>query len=187
MEGTAPLARPAILVDVDGPLNPFAAKPERRPRGYATHRLHPRDSPWEHTSRPLRVWLHPQHGRWLLDLAEDTGAELVWATTWEHEANRLLAPILGLPSLPVIDFDGQGQRHHGGHHGKLPAVAEWAGDRPIAWLDDEFQPLDSSWARQRTARGAPTLLVQVDPRAGVQPHHLDRIRRFLRTWESQQP
>lgn len=28
--------RPVLYLDVDGPLNPYAAKPERRPESYAT-------------------------------------------------------------------------------------------------------------------------------------------------------
>ncbi|WP_285749371.1 hypothetical protein [Lentzea sp. NBRC 105346] len=35
------MTTPAILLDVDGPLNPYMAKPERRPAGYTTHRLWP--------------------------------------------------------------------------------------------------------------------------------------------------
>lgn len=87
--------RPVLLVDVDGPLNPYAAKPHRRPEGYQTHRLlTPR---WEAAERrrltewglpnkpvkPLRVWLSPDHGPALEALPFD----LVWATTWEEEAN----------------------------------------------------------------------------------------------------
>ncbi|MEU6365910.1 hypothetical protein ABZ876_09170 [Streptomyces sp. NPDC046931] len=35
--------RPLLFLDVDGPLNPWAAQPERRPAGYTTIRvsLHP--------------------------------------------------------------------------------------------------------------------------------------------------
>ena len=66
--------RPLLLVDVDGPLNPYAAKPHQRPEGYKTHRLlTPR---WEAAerarlsayglpnkqSKPPRVWLNPEHG-----------------------------------------------------------------------------------------------------------------------------
>jgi hypothetical protein len=29
---------------------------------------------------------------------------LVWATSWGQEANDVLCPLFGLPSLPVIDF-----------------------------------------------------------------------------------
>ncbi len=31
--------RPLLLIDVDGPLNPYAAPPHRRPDGYQTHRM----------------------------------------------------------------------------------------------------------------------------------------------------
>lgn len=64
--------RPLLFLDVDGPLNPYAAKPEKRPDGYTTLRV-PRDSgtPDEHRGlsarrRHLRVWLNPEHGRPLL-------------------------------------------------------------------------------------------------------------------------
>lgn len=33
------LVRPVLLLDVDGLLNPYAAKPHRRPEGYQAHRL----------------------------------------------------------------------------------------------------------------------------------------------------
>jgi hypothetical protein len=162
--------RPAILVDVDGPLNPYLAKPTRRPPGYTTHRIRPAGF-----SRPLRVWLDPSHGPWLLSLAAATGAELVWATTWEHEANEFIAPRLGLPELEWIDFGGLGSDHRDGHHGKVPAITEWAGTRPIAWLDDEFQRRDPEWAAARPG----TLLVPVDPRKGIGVDHLERVRAFL--------
>ncbi|WP_112232642.1 hypothetical protein [Lentzea atacamensis] len=117
------------------PLNPYLAKPTRRPAGYTTHRIRPAGF-----SRPLRVWLDPSHGPWLLSLAVAADADLVWATTWEQEANEFIGPRLGLPELEWIDFGGRGADHRDGHHGKVPAITEWAGTRPIAWLDDEFQP-----------------------------------------------
>ena len=164
------LSRPAILVDVDGPLNPYLAKRTRRPAGYTTHRIRPAGF-----SRPLRVWLDPSHGPWLLSLAAATGADLVWATTWEHEANQFIAPLLGLPELEWIDFGGRGSDHHSGHHGKVPAITEWAGTRPIAWLDDEFQPRDPEWAVSRPG----TLLVPVSARHGIGIDHLEQVHRFL--------
>jgi hypothetical protein len=30
--------------------------------------------------------------------------KLVWATTWMEQANDVLAPLLGLPALPVLDW-----------------------------------------------------------------------------------
>ncbi len=56
------MSRPLLFLDVDGPLNPYAAKPERRPDGYTTIRVPMADR------RPLRVWLNPGHGAALLAL-----------------------------------------------------------------------------------------------------------------------
>lgn len=50
--------------------------------------------------RPLRVWLNPSHGAMLLSLTDVF--ELHWATAWEDDANRIVAPLIGLPVLPVI-------------------------------------------------------------------------------------
>jgi HAD domain in Swiss Army Knife RNA repair proteins len=79
------VSRPLLLLDVDGPLNPWAAR--SAPPGFAEHRY--RASRW---GRRLTVRLNPRHGRDLLELAERTGAELAWATTWGHRANRVIGP-----------------------------------------------------------------------------------------------
>ena len=85
--------KPLLLLDVDGPLNPWAAKPTQRPAGYSTHRYtRPGAQRWD---KPLRVWLHPGHGPMLLTLADRF--ELVWCTTWGAEANTWIGPRIGLP------------------------------------------------------------------------------------------
>lgn len=33
------MSLPLLFLDVDGPLNPYAAKPEKRPEGYTTLRV----------------------------------------------------------------------------------------------------------------------------------------------------
>ncbi|SEB67496.1 hypothetical protein SAMN05216482_0488 [Streptomyces sp. PAN_FS17] len=100
------MSRPLLFLDVDGPLNPYAAKPTRRPDGYTTLRV-PRDNGdfQDHQELsfrrgPLRVWLNPAHGQALLKL----GYELCWATTWMADANRWIGPVIGLPELPFVDF-----------------------------------------------------------------------------------
>ncbi|NUT46333.1 MAG: hypothetical protein HOV94_03285 [Saccharothrix sp.] len=183
--------RGLLLLDVDGPLNPYAAKPNARPPGYETFRYTPAGG-W-YTGRDvrrhkgLRVWLNPGHGALLLELAAATGLELVWATTWSHEANTLIAPAVGLPELPVIDFpDADLERDEAGHARwsrdggwKWSAVVRYAAGRPLAWLDDEH---DDTGARaagatfDRDRADSPTLLCHVDPYRGLQPAHLDRIR-----------
>lgn len=80
--------RPLLLLDVDGPLNPYAARwfTTRVARdGYVFHDVGPVGG-----FATLRVALHPQHGRWLRELAAaDDGFDLVWAAWaaslgWAH-------------------------------------------------------------------------------------------------------
>ena len=136
---------------MDGPLNPYAAQPERRPDGYTTLRV-PRNDTQEDDRgpssrrRPLRVWLNPEHGRILLQL----GFGLCWATTWMDDANRWIAPVLGLPELPFVDLgDVLLQERPDGVHWKTGPLVDYAGGRPFAWVD------------------GPRLLHHVNPRIGL--------------------
>ncbi|NKY85861.1 HAD domain-containing protein [Nocardia veterana] len=171
-------ARAAILLDIDGPLNPYPRPASPPPHGYRPyvlqHSIIAAIPPIEQ-----QVLLNTGLGRRLLDLAETTDAELVWATAWEYAANTVIAPVLGLPPLEVIIFEDTGIRHRDGHHGKLPTIDRWARRRPLCWFDDEFQPADQSWADRRTDTGAPTLLVPVDRHTGLTDDHLDIARAFL--------
>ena len=83
------MASPLLLLDVDGVLSPTRRPtPDWRPHTVVADGV------------PHRLWLNPRHGPRLLDLARRCGAELVWATPWEHDANVEIAPRIGLPTLP---------------------------------------------------------------------------------------
>ncbi|GHB06022.1 MULTISPECIES: hypothetical protein [Streptomyces] len=153
--------KPLLLIDIDGPLNPYEALSRRRPpKGYRRHSMRP--TGW--TAGPaLPVLLNPEHGDELLAL---TGLyELAWATTWKNEANEWIAPRLGLPPLPYIDWP----RMHGltgnGTYWKTRYVVEYAAGRPFAWVDDEITDLDTGWVAGHHPGRA--LLRPVDPRVGL--------------------
>jgi hypothetical protein len=76
MDPTGPAPRPLLFLDVDGPLIPMGGD------GSPTHR--PRSG-----GNPLLDRVDPRHGAWLAALPCD----LVWATTWEAEANEVIAPL----------------------------------------------------------------------------------------------
>ena len=97
--------------------------------------------------------------------------QLVWATGWEHEANRVLAPILGLPELPVIEFP----RDEDGTFVKLVTVSKISSATSVVWLDDELTEEAKEWARNRV--GA-TLLVDVDPSTGLTHEDLEKVSAF---------
>jgi hypothetical protein len=138
--------RPVLLVDVDGVLNPWMA--EGCPEGFETYDFFAGE----------RVLLAAEHGKLLTSLS--SAYELAWATAWEHQANRLICPVLGMPELPVIEFPLSDELQFR----KLPAVMRAVGQRPCAWIDDEHQPDHYSWAERR---GVPTLIVDIDPAVGL--------------------
>ncbi|MFE2013825.1 hypothetical protein [Streptomyces sp. NPDC059491] len=108
---------------------------------------------------PLLARLDPAQGSRLAALPY----ELVWATTWEADANAWVAPRLGLPELPVLPWtDGPGAP---GLHWKTPALVAWAEGRPFAWVDDEIGPADRAWVAAHHA--GPALLHRVDARRGL--------------------
>ncbi|WP_308072698.1 HAD domain-containing protein [Streptomyces bambusae] len=152
--------KPLLLIDVDGPLNPYAAKAQRRPAGYTTHRMRP--TGWT-SGKPLRVWLNHAHGAQLLALAEVY--ELVWATTWKDEANEWIGPHLGLPRLPFIDWPQMHGRAPDGTCWKTQYVVDYTAGRPFAWVDDDITARDHAYVDRQHPGQA--LLRYVDERVGL--------------------
>ena len=159
------MPQPLLFIDVDGPLNPFRAGPSDL-EGYTVHRLRP--TGWEPPARPLDVWLNPDHGEELLALPY----ELVWATTWEDEANTMIGPVLGLPELPVVKLPGPLDARHGLFF-KTPVLAEYAQERPFAWIDDGITERDRVWlARNHIADVLPH---RIDPAVGLWEKDFDLL------------
>ena len=93
--------------------------------------------------------------------------ELVWATGWEEKANDYLPSLLGLAELPHISFDGAAR--FGSAHWKLGPIEEYAAERPLAWIDDNFDESCHEWAQRRAA---PTLLVPTESHLGIEEAHV---------------
>ena len=142
------------MLDVDGVLNPYPDCPP----GFAEYVF------FEDDDEPVR--LAAVHGEWLHELA--LHFRLVWATAWGSEANRLLCPMFRLPELPVIAFP----EVPFDPASKLPAIDAFVGGLPVAWVDDVVTPEARQWA---TNREEPTLLVEVDPAAGLTRSAVDRL------------
>lgn len=107
--------------------------------------------------------LDPGLGRRLLCL----GGHLIWATTGMEEANGAVAPLLGLPRLPVLDWPDTGpEEGPRGLHWKTRALVERAEGRPFIWVDDEIGPTDRLWTAAPPHPGL-SLLHQADPTKGL--------------------
>ncbi len=153
------MTRPYLLIDIDGVLNPLSTG--SKPAEFTRHEL-----------AGYNVWLSPQHGTWLRALA--TWFDLVWATTWEHDA-RLIAIVLSLPlNLPVIEFN----RDRVDETWKLDDVRRYVGDRPLAWIDDDLWSDAFVWAEERSS---PTLLIRVAPHRGLTESEVGRLEDFGRS------
>ena len=140
--------RPVLFLDVDGTLLPFGPGAEPREAGSSLERLDSRLG--------IRLASLP--------------AELVWATTWEDEANTEIAPRLGLPPLPVVRWPEpalaeEREDQWFGVHWKTRTLVAWADGRPFAWVDDEIADGDREWVLARHPGRA--LLHRVEPGRGL--------------------
>jgi hypothetical protein len=61
---------------------------------------------------------------------------------------------------------------------KVQAVDAFVRGRAVAWLDDAFGDAARRWARQR---GAPTLLIDVDPATGLTFDMVDVLADWTRS------
>ncbi|MBM6405774.1 hypothetical protein JQN72_16140 [Phycicoccus sp. CSK15P-2] len=155
--------RPLLFLDVDGTLIPTAGV--RMPS-----RLGDWNTSWQTPSNPHLTGIAASHGARLLQM----DCEIVWASAWMHDADKVIAPILGLPQLPVAELgdlppaDGPTWTEEdpsAGLNWKTRALVRLAADRPFAWVDDELTDVDRAWVSAN--HSAPALLRRVDSRCGL--------------------
>ena len=146
-----------LFCDIDGVLSLFGFPAHSVPEGTwaqvdgIAHRLSARAS------------------RHLLDLQDCF--DLVWCSGWEEKANEHLPHLVGLGPFPHLVFPVATDAEHW----KLASVDEAAADRPVAWIDDDFNDACHRWAE---ARPWPTLLVATEPALGL----TDELALALREW-----
>ncbi|MFB8277317.1 HAD domain-containing protein [Nocardia colli] len=155
---------PLLFLDVDGPLLPFGAGTRPGPPG-----------PTEHLAR-----LRPTVGLRLMALR----CELVWATTWEDDANAEIAPRIGLPQLQVVTWpdpsDEQLREDQWfGLHWKTRTLVDWAAGRPFAWIDDEITESDRDWVASTYAGRA--LLHPVEASRGLEDEDFAVLAEWFRS------
>lgn len=153
-----------LFLDIDGTILPFgSSRPYPRHEGPVT------------AGHPLLDRVDPALGTRLTAL----GCELVWATTWPTEdADNLLAPWLGLPPLPAVDWPDPDDEPEGGPHWKTRTLVDRAAGRPFVWVDDEIGAADRTWVAAH--HQAPALLHRVDHRRGITDADVEAVAGWLR-------
>ncbi|HEY7621063.1 MAG TPA: HAD domain-containing protein [Solirubrobacteraceae bacterium] len=143
-------------MDIDGVLSLFGFQSDRRPGGQ-----------WLNVDGIVHL-ISGTASEHLLRLG--TSFELVWCSGWEEKANEHLLTALVLPGpLPFLTFSARA----GAPHWKLASIDEYAGERPLAWVDDAHDDACQAWA---AARPAPTLLVTTDPPTGLTEAHVVELQ-----------
>ncbi len=163
----APRARgekPLLMVDIDGVISLFWT------RRTGSTELAPAGS--FHSIDGIPHFLSATAAAHLLEL--ETLFDLVWASGWEEKAEEHLPHLLGLPAeLPFLRFERSPGKANA--HWKLDAISAYAGERPLAWVDDAITPECERWA---LARATPTLLVRTDPEEGLTQREAARLKEW---------
>jgi hypothetical protein len=146
--------KPLLFVDIDGVLSLF---------GFESSAVPPRCT-WHQVDGIVHL-LSQEAAAHLLELGDVF--ELVWCSGWKDRANDHLPHVLGLGPFPHLTFG------ESAGHWKLAAVEAHAGDRPIAWIDDDLNDAVRDWA---AARRRPTLLVETEPAVGLTADLAARLR-----------
>lgn len=184
MDAATGSGRTVWLLDVDGVVNAAGFRPDTG--------TWPRWRTGQAVAGGLRwpiMWAPPVAEG--IRRVHDSGlADVVWLTTWLEDANASLAPLLGLPRLPVLPRPDVAARSPHGFLGRRSATAaRWwklaaaqrALDpqprRPFVWTDDDLDLQDDArtWAQQRPG---PSLLLAPDTAVGLTPDHLETIEQF---------
>lgn len=159
------------FLDVDGVIAPYG-------KGGAY-----RD--WVRSPHPeYELWLSPTQADLIRGIVERTGTELVWVTTWAHEAATSIEEVLGWPThrfapLPQADIKGADRD---------PATGRWWKLDAVEWFLQELQPARFVWSDDDLPRHRSTVtkvLASVEASGLLQAPkpHVGLSRRWLREAE----
>lgn len=173
------MSKPYLLLDVDGPLNPYAGG-GKKPDGYVLHNMRP--SGWESESLPaLKVWLNPNHGKKLRSL----GYNLIWATTWAEDANEWISPHVGLPTdMETIvwglhKIDGM-KKPFSKLYWKTPEIVTYMQavhpGEDFIWVDDEAHKRDEKFLEEHL--GVNVKVFTINPSKGLDDDDFAEIKEW---------
>lgn len=158
--------KPLLLVDIDGVLNCFGNLGASLVSFEQEFQAAAPGSERQFTIRvPMGTLEHLQR--------LESVFEPVWCSTWEGAAHAEIGARIGINEWPHIAFDNVRQPEgQGPFTWKLETVIKAAGERPLAWIDDELYTDAREWALGRN-QSTPTLLVPTRPEYGLEAAQVD--------------
>ena len=165
------MARPLLLLDVDGVLSPLGSDPTTG-TGMGT-------GGWTD-------WTDPETTGFFLPMSITMGKALAdlpcdraWLTTWQDDANTCIGPVLGWSALPVLPRSTSGPVRE--RWWKLDAAVESLthDPRPVVWIDDDLRSHNRAARTALTALGVPFLLVSPRRDVGLTNAQVNRITRWI--------
>ena len=157
---------PIWFLDIDGVVNALARP---APTGYQITTAKTMGRGW-------RIAYSREVVDFINRVSREGLAEVRWLTTWEQDAHRELAPVVGLDAFPAYDDPQEVESPMSWWKGAV-VVDELLGHaRPFVWTDDE---IDDETVDDFSAEVVPCLLISPDPSAGLVARDLSRIERFL--------
>lgn len=165
--------KPLAFIDVDGVLNRYElSNSAAKKRGLLSVSIEP-------SSMFQRFRMH-------LDFADadrlrslEDIFDLAWGTTWEHDANLLIAPRIRFRTdLPVATTKLS-------EVSKAPGVVRLAAGRPFVWFDDD-ETLDEHLAMmvETSELTQPYHLIGIDPSIGLSDEHIEEARAWANSLNS---
>lgn len=174
------------IFDVDGVINPYAAKASRRPADFLTKYVgDAKGEVWDKMPARLdrilagnivRLWYNPDMGAAITAFLDATGATPVWGTYWEELANKVISPLLGLPEFPTIYFPTRVPPAPKVHP-KCSYIVDWVDGADFVWFDDETKVGDNTYFKSH--HSGDSLVIKPNPAVGLTADHLKTARKWI--------
>jgi hypothetical protein len=170
--------RPVWLLDIDGVVNALSAGPVSGSWPAAEWAQHVVRADIPGSGRMvLPIFVAQPVLDFVTQVHRSGAADVVWHSTWREAAVTDLAPMLGLPRLPVSDAPEWPQRPREPWW-KLPAAQRVVeSGRRLVWTDDDIAVVAQQVAGLLGRDDA--LLISPPPQSGLTPDHLAQIAAFL--------
>lgn len=170
-----------IYLDVDGVVSPDTMASRQKYWGDYKKYDFPDVMAPNGDPAPQRMWLSEEMGATIWAVADACRAEIVWSTTWGHQANVCIGGVFGWPELRVTDYDWSTDTDKY-NSGKIPSIEAECNNHAIVVLDDMLGWRDKDWLDDRHKKDKlPTLGIAPRDFIGLTKIHLEMIEIFFLT------